>query len=278
MTLDYDKIKVSTKTIIGSSNIQVDIQKVYDNFPLDIKNEQNIIIKAIYYNGERRGFGFEDKKKKKKSFRNAINLIAHFEDKKKINFKVSKNGKFQLTGCKSEDHAIRVVRFFIEQLKEHCASCIILPKSNIIRVFFQTVMTNIDFSIGFFINRQKLDELMNKDTQYHSLLETSCGYTGVNIKFPLLTPWWDLPVPVITCLDCRQDVLEWSLDSTPLSDIFEVPQDKKSKKKYNTFLVFHSGNIIMSGMIRDTMKKDFDVFVNTLRSWRHIIEEKIVEN
>jgi hypothetical protein len=93
-----------------------------------------------------------------------------------------------------------------------------------------------------------------------------------------LTPWWDLPVPVITCLDCRQDVLEWSLDSTPLSDIFEVPQDKKSKKKYNTFLVFQSGNIIMSGMIRDTMKKDFDVFVNTLRSWRHIIEEKIVEN
>jgi hypothetical protein len=57
----------------------------------------------------------------------------------------------------------------------------------------------------------------------------------------------------------------------------EIPQDKKQKKKYNTFLVFHSGNIIMSGMMRETMKRDFDIFIKLLMEWKPYIEEKIFE-
>jgi TATA-box binding protein (TBP) (component of TFIID and TFIIIB) len=277
MALEYDSIKVSTKTIIGVSNIQIDIQKIYLNFPIGVI-ENNVSIQTIYYGGERRGMIVDEKKKKKKSFRNAVNVIAMLGVNKKINFKVSKNGKFQLTGCKSEDQAVKIVSYFIEKLIHTCKNYVSITSGNSIKVYFQTVMTNIDFSIGFFINRQKLDNLMNKDTVYHSLLETSCGYTGVNIKFLLDMKWWDLEVPSISCDNVGEAEMKWDYRMMPLSEMTEIPMDKKQKKKYNTFLVFHSGNIIMSGMMRDTMKKDFDTFVHLLQKWKPEIEEKICEN
>lgn len=279
MSLDYDNIKISTKTIIGTSNLGINIQKVFTNMPLDEGPQtKQVNIRTIYYGVERRGMVCCEKKKKKKSFRNAINIIAELYNQKFINFKVSKNGKFQMTGCKSEQHAITIVSHFIQHLIETCRDCVTLAKNNSILVFFQTVMTNIDFSIGFKINRQKLDEQMNKDTSYHSLLETSCGYTGVNIKFPLDMKWWELEVPVLYCSQMIENQpLEWKNTRESLCQMMDITSDKKTKKKYNTFLVFHSGNIIMSGMMRDTMKKDFDIFVNLLKIWRPVIEEKILE-
>jgi len=139
-------------------------------------------------------------------------------------------------------------------------------------------MTNIDFSIGFFINRQKLDELMNKDTSYHSLLETSCGYTGVNIKFLLDTKWWEIEVPVIVCKNIEDSVLFWEKSFEPLNTVTNISQEIKQKKKYNTFLVFHSGNIIMSGITKETMEKHYQIFVDLLHKWKPLIEEKIIEN
>lgn len=274
-----DNIKVSTKTIIAVSNLNLDIQKIFTFFPIGI-HENNITIQTIYYGTERRGIVAE-KKKKKKSFRNAVNLIAYISNhntQKKINFKVSKNGKFQLTGCKSEDNAIEIISYFINKLYVCCKDAVLITKGNFIRVYFQTVMTNIDFSIGFFINRQKLDELMNKDTSYHSLLETSCGYTGVNIKFLLDTKWWEIEVPVIVCKNIEDSVLFWEKSFEPLNTVTNISQEIKQKKKYNTFLVFHSGNIIMSGITKETMEKHYQIFVDLLHKWKPLIEEKIIEN
>lgn len=272
-----DNIKVSTKTIIAISNLQLDIGKIYSSFPIG-RSENNITLQTIYYGTDKRGIITNDKKKRKKSFRNAVNIIAYMDTHKKINFKVSKNGKFQLTGCKSEDHAIDLISFFIQQLFKYCKGTISIDRGTVVRVFFQTVMTNVDFNVGFFINRQKLDELMNKNTSHHSLLETSCGYTGVNIKFLLDTKWWEHEVPSIVCRNIDDENMVWERSRHPLNELMPIPQEKKTKKKYNTFLAFHSGNIIMSGMFKETMEKHYDEFVNLLRQWKSQIEEKIIEN
>ena len=107
-----------------------------------------------------------------------------------INFKISQNGKFQITGCKNEDHAIFTVKTFWNYVKKFKELNIddenyIYKKEGNFRSIFMTVMTNIDFNVGFLINREKLDKLINSDTDFKSLLETSFGYTGVNIKFPM---------------------------------------------------------------------------------------------
>jgi hypothetical protein len=51
--------------------------------------------------------------------------------------------------------------------------------------YYDPVMYNIDFSLNFKVNRENLDTLINTETSYTSLLETTFGYTGVNIKFPV---------------------------------------------------------------------------------------------
>jgi TATA-box binding protein (TBP) (component of TFIID and TFIIIB) len=282
--LNYDDIKVSTKTVIAISNVTIDIEGVYRSYPLLKETEAvstpGIVVKTIYYGADRRGVALPEKRKKKKSFRNAINVICGVDpmSTKTVNFKLSKNGKFQMTGCKSEEQASSVVAFFISELLTHCREHITVNKNRSITVFFQTVMTNIDFSIGFKINRQKLDEFMNRYTEHHSLLETSCGYTGVNIKYQLNRKWWDVSVPVIMCEDIESSLpIEWKQNTAPLSQLTEITTEKKQKKKYNTFLVFHSGNIIMSGMLRETMKDDFDVFVRMLMGWKEEIQERIFE-
>lgn len=268
-----ETVPVSTKTIIATSNLQFDIVRVFERLPLDGR-VGHVQIKLLYYQNQTRGDDTLLKKKNKKCFRNAVNVIIQVDENKNVNFKLSKNGKFQLTGCKNEKHAIDAVAFFIQQLFRHCRDHVTLaPAACEVVVYFQTVMTNIDFSLGFCVDRQKLDHLLNQETPFHSLLETSFGYTGVNIKFPLSMPWWKLDVPVV-----RMSVLDdlaWTLHHKSMDSVGSLTSEQQTKKKYNTFLVFHSGNVIMSGMTKETMRDHFDCFHGMIRQWRDQIEEKL---
>jgi len=273
--MKIEDIKVSTKTIIATSNCKFDIVKIFQEYPL---KERNGRVEIMYYQNNYKGIVNADfNPKKKKSFRNAINIISDV-DGKKVNFKLSKNGKFQLTGCKFLDHALVVVKCFLQNLLIHCPDCVEVSGEDI-QVFFQTVMTNIDFPLGFAVDRQKLDDIMNKSTPFHSLLETSFGYTGVNIKFPLDKEWWDLKLPVIRC--SLKDLLSspvapWVFTEEKLSSIIPITDDILKKKKYNTFLVFHSGSVIMSGMMKETMEEHYNLFISIMKTWQPKIEEKLV--
>lgn len=274
--LELDTIPISTKTIIASSNIEIDIERVFRTLPIQEErtNEDQVYFQTMYFGNEIRGK--MDIKRRKSSFRNAINVIGILPNNKRINFKVSKNGKFQLTGCKEDIHAYMIVEQFIQYMRLYCpVECIHMKEDDIeIRTSFRTVMTNIDFSLGFLINRLKLDELINKNTSIYSLLETSCGYTGVNIKFPIQHAYWKDPLPTL--------LLEWDPTILPYRKSFIMSNDESNsshlskKQRYNTFLVFHSGNVIMSGMNRETMKDHFIEFQKMIHQWRPLIEEKII--
>lgn len=286
MAKSIEDIPVSTQTIIASSNCTFDIFQLFKVYPIDAMTIQPVSVEIMYYQNEYRGRVYADfHPKKKRNFRNAINVISYIEkDEKRINFKLSKNGKFQLTGCRHEDQAMAVVTNFIETVYRYCPSCIVCP-TNTLQVYFQTVMTNIDFSLGFSVDRQRLDYLMNKRTPFHSLLETSFGYTGVNIKLPVEIPWWTIPVPLLTCttsiLDGGQGTLErprnqWVKQYRPLCDIAPAANFAQ-RPKYNTFLVFHSGSVIMSGMNKTTMHVHYDLFNEMLRLWKDSIQEQLIE-
>lgn len=261
MIKNIDDIPISTKTIIASSNLTIDILKVYQSFPL------SETVETLYYGNEFRGK--ECVKKRKQSFRNAVNVISII-DNKKINFKLSKNGKFQLTGCKYDEHAFKIVTYFIETMLKHCDKDSVYINEPEIKISFRTVMTNIDFSIGFQINRLQLDKLINSDTKIYSLLETSCGYTGVNIKFPLTYQYQKDTIPVLISNNDIEN-LDFQMSHVSYDEIVTNTQ----KQKYNTFLVFHSGNIIMSGLNINSMREDCHRFQEMLYEWRDVIEEKI---
>lgn len=324
---EFDSIKVSTKTFIVMTNMTLDIDKLFNFLPITDyilvpkrrgrkkKNEPGDPNKDITsgsiitleYQNKVRGVDLKKKKKKNKDtkkrgnyFRNSVTVVMIMEGKN-INFKVSRNGKFQMTGCKFDLHAEECVKWFWKYIKDSKGiyNFIDQPKntdtdtdtdtdgdsddenerkseSSSLKVIFIPAMRNIDFGLNFFVDREKLDEYFNMCTDYHSLLETSFGYTGVNIKIPILKPIQELQLKQLECAGG-----EW-IEPTmvPYTDYLKMLPEKDVNKKlkkqrYNTFLVFHSGKVIMSGMEETFMKDVYYEFLNIIRDCYDIIEERL---
>ena len=97
----------------------------------------------------------------------------------------------------------------------------------------------------------------------------------MNIKFPMKkTISHDLPYLELN------DNGSWYETYKTYDDYLEFlkPAELKKelgKKRYNSFLVFHSGNVIMSGLGKTYMKDHFDIFVKIIKDAKHRIEEKL---
>jgi len=308
---DFDDIKVSTKTFIVMTNIILNIENLFNFLPITEyilvpkrrgrkkKNEPvdpnkdipcgSII--TLEYQNKIRGVDLKKKKKKNKDvkkrgnyFRNSVTVVMIMENKK-INYKVSRNGKFQMTGCKEDEQAEKCVKWFWDYIKD---TKDIYTFSNededdkkkkgnhALKAIFIPAMRNIDFSLNFLVDREKLDKYFNTHTEYTSLLETSFGYTGVNIKIPIVKPITDLNLKQMRYVDNKWIDNEYAPYSDYLKMLPEKDVVKKIKKqRYNTFLIFHSGKIIMSGMEASFMRDVYYEFLDIIRECYHIIEERL---
>lgn len=261
---------ISTKTIICRSNLVLAIEDIYKHLSPGKRDyiDEPFQIEMVYYQNSVKHMESVIPKKKKQSFRNSLNIVVNLNGKK-INFKTSKNGKFQLTGCRSEEQALKCIQYFVTICLKECHDYI-TALDECAFFEFQTVMTNIDFDIGFPVNRQRLDEIMNQETIYKSLFETSFGYTGVNIKFPV-----NLEDIMMCHYSAQFKMIDGISGWTPTIAHSKYSSFLKKKTKYNTFLVFHSGKVIMSGMTAESMKTDLNCFLDLVRSWKNRIEETI---
>jgi TATA-box binding protein (TBP) (component of TFIID and TFIIIB) len=294
----FEDIPVSTKTFIVMTNLQIDIQKLFDFLPITDyivvpkrrgrkkKNtitdpNKNIldgsIITLDLANNIR---GVVLKKKKKKDgkvndyFRNSVTVVMII-DGKKINFKISRNGKFQMTGCKQDNQAEGCVKFIWEYIR--CNKDIYtIPEKKSFKALFIPAMRNIDFSLGFILDREKLDEYFNTQTKYYSLLETSIGYTGVNIKIPVTKPITDLLIKELTYKGDRWLTPKFIPYQKYLDTLKPKEQQKKlDKERFNTFLVFHSGKCICSSMCEDFARETYYEFIDIIRKNYKEFEEKL---
>ena len=227
----------------------------------------------------------------KKYFRNAMTIVIYIN--KFINFKISSNGNFQITGSKNITESMDCILYFLYyiHLYPHLYSMNshyeTITNQYGIYFMFKTVMTNIVFKLGFNINREKLDKLVIKDTPWNSLFETSLGYTGVNIKVPLdnidnyniYTIYFKSLTPVSTFETFKnQSVISNLLyvDLKNMEDIYyELYKNGKEKNFKNTFLVFQSGSVIMSGIELSLMKESFDTFISFINDIKSDIKEEI---
>jgi hypothetical protein len=120
-----------------------------------------------------------------------------------------------------------------------------------------------------------LDEHINNYTKYYSLLETSFGYTGVNIKIPLEN-LNEMPITKISYKNAQ-----WIEEDFTYNQYFETLDEKekakeKAKVRYNTFLVFQSGNVILSSPHKNCMRETYHEFLDIIKSCKDKIEEKII--
>jgi TATA-box binding protein (TBP) (component of TFIID and TFIIIB) len=301
---EFDDITVSTKTFIVNTSTILDIDKLFNILPITEyivipkrrgrkkKNEKvdpnkhidSGCIITLKYLDKLRGVDLKkkknednnDKKKRGSYFRNSVTVVMII-DGKKINFKVSRNGKFQMTGCKFDEQAERCVKFVWDYIKNK-KGIYTLKEKDKMDIIFIPAMRNIDFGLGFLVDREKLDEYFNIYTDFHSLLETSFGYTGVNIKIPVTNSILDLKLKKFT-YDLASDT--WSSlqkvgYDTYLNTLSDKDRNKKlTQKRYNTFLVFHSGKIIMSGLHRDFQAPVYYKFLDIIRECYNQIEERL---
>lgn len=297
----FDEIDISTETIIGKTNWKINIQELFFNLPVTEyilvakkrgrrpKNEVKVEPQELHDGeiitlklGDKvRGIDLKSKKKNKESnsnyFRNSITIVMYCNGKL-INFKISKNGKFQFTGCKNEDNAhkcLDYVKTYIYSLPNK--KILVTPLNTPVEVVYITVMANINFSLGFCVNKENLDNYVNKNTDYYSLLETTFGYTGVNIKIPL-TRVDNIPIIKMTYHSSKD---EWYRENISYKDYISFMDDKekikeRSKSRYNTFLIFQSGNVILSSPHKECMRETYHEFIGIINKCRHIIEEKII--
>lgn len=323
----FEDNKVSTKTIIAVTNIVINMDKLTNHLPITEyivvpkkrgrksknplpdpnRNIQEGSIITIKPGGGQpiRGVCLKKKPKKTKRdfFRNSVTIVMH-DGTKLINFKISRNGVFQITGCKFDSQAAKCVKYIWEYIKD-ARDIYTKPKGEPFSAIFIPAMRNIDFSLGFLIDREKLDEFFNTCTNYYSLLETSISYTGVNIKIPVTIPITDLMLdrliyeqsnydePEImydsdSDTDSEDEILplkpivgEWKMvDKVPYQTYLDKLKPKDQQKKidkdrFNTFLVFHSGKVIMSSMCADFSRDTYYEFIKIIEENKELFKEKL---
>lgn len=302
-TLVFPKFEeniVSTKTIIAVTNLSIDIKKLFEYLPVTeyfvvlkkrgrkkkadfVEQNKDIVsgsIITIKLENNLKGVDLKkkqkpNKKKAGKYFRNSLTVVMMIDDKR-INFKVSRNGKFQMTGCKSDEQAEKCIQFCWEFIKKYEGDAFTYSRGDHFQVSFIPAMRNIDFDLGFLIDREKLSKFINTMTANYSMLETSFGYTGVNCKVPMKEDLFNLQVKKLEFINN-----EWveSFESYVEHLEYLTPKEKEkklTKERYTSFLVFHSGRAISSGMCASLMEKAYYDFLDIIRDCYDQIQEKIM--
>ena len=361
----FDDMKVSTRTFTASTNLTIDIEKISNYLPvreplnLELRTAKHERLRTILldiplgeiisinYMGNIRGINMKPRKKTKRWFRNSFTVVINAGEKL-LNFKVCRNGTFQITGALSFKHATQCIQCIWDKIKgTDYYTC----TDSIVKALIIPAMRNLDFTLGININRELFDQyIIDTNPDYHCLLETSFGYTGLNVKKKITKPITDLKItkleiPIIQHAlpqprsepeADKPTISRWSVQwketedsklkewiahgyqkdqykSTTLDDFIErktehannyainaqykamerkefsleklnqtwkgsltsyqeyldiiKPSDREAKIKhvrYNTFLVFHSGKIIQSGLSEDFMRDDFYHFCNII--------------
>lgn len=301
MIKQFDSIQASTKTIILVTNLVININDLYDFLPYvehnpiqkrrgRKKKNVEVVVQKPIPPGTITSIGLGDKtkgiprKKKKKDvskksidyFLNSISIGMHLEDKY-VSFKISKNGKIQIVGCKSWKSARDCVHYIWNYIKDN-KQLYSYTSGETLKIIFLPAMRNIVFSTNFIVDREQLNRLINVKTPYTSILETSFSYTGVNVKIPILDPI--TKIDTLYSFDVK-DEKDWEVPNkiTYEEYIRTLPEREQNKimnkERYTTFLVFHSGKCIMSSIHKVFMRSVYYDFLNFIFENKGEIEEKL---
>lgn len=296
---EFEDIKVSTKTFIAMTNIIIDLKKLFEFLPVtdytvipkkrgrkkklepvepSVSVENGSIV-TLKYENKLRGVELKQrksqtKKKKSKWFRNSFTVVIMLKDKP-VNFKVCMNGMFQITGLKLDSQAEECVKFIWEHIKDQENNIYKFSRGSHLEALFIPAMRNIDFSLGFNVDREKLARYMSTQTEFHSLLETSFGYTGVNVKIPI-----DLDITKMEIRKLSHKDEKWTEEITLYSEYLQFLSEKDQLKKlnkdrYNTFLIFQSGKTILSSINAKYSRDSYYYFLKIIRTCYNQIEERL---
>jgi hypothetical protein len=123
--------------------------------------------------------------KKKSAFYNCIVVILrllHNEVYKEIHVKVFNTGKLEIPGIQNKDILEKVLNMLVGILHPIVARSTPEFKLNFIDHKSETVLINSNFSCGYYINREKMYELLKYKYKINSAYDP-CSYPGIQCEF-----------------------------------------------------------------------------------------------
>lgn len=267
-------IKVSTQTFIIHSNLyDINLQDVSKQLALN--DDINIFprIVNISYKNEDRGLVFTTKKKKLigKNFLNCISLTVKINQDKNINVKIFNNGVFQLTGCKSYQHAKDTFLNVWENIdKLNICTFVKNTKFNEthLEAYVVSAMRNIDFNLGFEINRELFGDYIMRFTEY-KVVPIIRGFMGVQIYVPIESIE-SMTIHKITYQDSQYSDEE--MEYKKFWDIKPSVISKAQKKKFVTVAIFQTGHVLISGVDAKYQQPVYEWLINLIYSIKKLIE------
>jgi hypothetical protein len=240
------------------------------------KQNPNGIV-SVKYNKKSRGTFLTPTHQYSKSFRNTLTVVACY-NQRLFHFKIfsgdsQKANKTQHPGAKNVQDVIDSLMLLWTVIPAHAVQMV--PSTlniNEASVICYSVMTNINFNIGFCINRLKLFKKINTDPRFSTLLDIDNGHTGVNIKMKVLENCQQLTN--IPRINLNTGCTEYITSQEYCAQLNAAQLKKELAPKHSTFIVFYSGKIIMSCCNIAYMKTHFDEFMQFIHTHRESIQDK----
>lgn len=299
----FADIPVSTQTFTVRSNIaHIELHQFYNVLqPIDpgtIKAGEAAIL-CIKYQQLKKGCDpqkdLKIKRKRsivkeqapKRNFLNCITLIIQLE--KRINIKIFKNGVFQLTGCKNIDNVRKCLKLILAKLyqaNQHDDSD--LPKcfqfekdAEVFVIYIKSAMRNIDFDLGFKINRVLLTTRLSRiyDENDDVIIPDAIGNKmDVKIKLRITREHIEnLPITRITNIIHDSPKEEEILYKNCLH-IIEPDKKKleaKLKDKFVSISIFQNGKVLLSAMDASIQKKYYEWFTQLIDEIKDDIKPRV---
>ena len=286
MNVSYEDLNITTQTYIISTDLRLRNDLLFDRLvcgelrePLAKQKKMTLrgtnleipddTVLFCEYKGMSKGTPLKKLNKGTKTFMlNCITLIVKKMDRC-YNIKVSDKGNIQVTGCTGPHCPKLVLETFWNLLVLYE-----VPPTSVVNAYIYPVMCNVSFDIGFQVFRERLSTIVNQLTEFVSILEPSDGYVGVNVKICVK----DEPMDQVMISRYQYSEGVWTDCPVPYGDYLDtLPQKDKDKKMINgygnSFLIFYSGRIIMSGGVSFlNRKRAYELFLSILNKHRATIE------
>jgi len=258
-------------TICRPVKVVGDKEKHVDTVTEFLVEEEGTDIQNIMYHCSHCQKDYRPEEMKKiNHFLNQITVVISIGKQPLLNVMLFKDN-FKIAGCKDQnDSPEMLLVLWQDYISQIPGAWKLKPGSKRPKFAFEVVMRNVDFKLGFNIERKELNKLMNgpefADKVYMSQYETT-EHTNVNIKMYSTKP-------ENFTYDCLVVPDESEPYFTKIPTIpFKNPK-KKVKTKYITLIVFSSAEVILSGRYDENMKAAYEFFVHTAISNRKLLEER----
>ena len=258
------KLRISTMTAICSINLNIDLTELYKTITISQDIDRYPHIKSCQFGNKDIKGGVLKKPRKKRNpninnkrnyFQNQVTFIILLNNIRKVNLKIFRNGKIQMTGLKSKEEGSIASKTILDKITELNSinsniiadnGCSVDLKNTI--TDFSIVLINSDFFGGFKIKRETLYEILHSNGFFVSYEPDI--YPGVNAKF-----YWNKKT--IGTNNAGICSCENQCDG-------KGDGEGEGKCKKITIATFQSGNIIITGARSNEQTKDAYLFINSL--------------